>query len=114
MPNVDTVTEMVDLIDAQRAYEANVTAMSGRQADVRQDPGDPPLMPIDPIIAVGGAEWQIGPIDGAERPTSATPGRRFGGMLGDVAPVAPGHADRRRRRRRRTSPPARPPTRPRS
>ena len=28
MPNVDTVTEMVDLIDAQRAYEANVTAMS--------------------------------------------------------------------------------------
>jgi flagellar basal-body rod protein FlgC len=28
MPNVDTVTEMVDLIDAQRSYEANVTAMS--------------------------------------------------------------------------------------
>jgi flagellar basal-body rod protein FlgC len=28
MPNVDTVTEVVDLIDAQRAYEANVTAMS--------------------------------------------------------------------------------------
>ena len=28
MPNVDTVTEMVDLIDAQRAYEANVTAMT--------------------------------------------------------------------------------------
>jgi flagellar basal-body rod protein FlgC len=27
MPNVDTVTEMVDLIDAQRSYEANVTAM---------------------------------------------------------------------------------------
>ena len=27
MPNVDTVTEMLDLIDAQRAYEANVTAM---------------------------------------------------------------------------------------
>jgi flagellar basal-body rod protein FlgC len=27
MPNVDTVTEMVDLIGAQRAYEANVTAM---------------------------------------------------------------------------------------
>ena len=27
MPNVDTVTEMVDLIDAPRAYEANVTAM---------------------------------------------------------------------------------------
>ena len=28
MPNVDTVTEVVDLIDSQRAYEANVTAMS--------------------------------------------------------------------------------------
>jgi flagellar basal-body rod protein FlgC len=28
MPNVDTVTEMVDLIDSQRAYEANVTAMN--------------------------------------------------------------------------------------
>jgi len=28
MPNVDTVTEMTDLIDASRAYEANVTAMS--------------------------------------------------------------------------------------
>jgi flagellar basal-body rod protein FlgC len=27
MPNVDTVSEMVDLIGAQRAYEANVTAM---------------------------------------------------------------------------------------
>jgi flagellar basal-body rod protein FlgC len=27
LPNVDTVTEMVDLIGAQRAYEANVTAM---------------------------------------------------------------------------------------
>src|SRR3569833_4595604 len=28
MPNVDSVTEMVDLISASRAYEANVTAMS--------------------------------------------------------------------------------------
>ncbi len=27
LPNVDTVAEMVDLITAQRAYEANVTAM---------------------------------------------------------------------------------------
>ena len=27
MPNVDTVSEMVDLIAASRAYEANVTAM---------------------------------------------------------------------------------------
>ena len=28
MPNVDTVAEMVDLITASRAYEANVTAMN--------------------------------------------------------------------------------------
>ena len=28
MPNVDTVGEMVDLISASRAYEANVTAMN--------------------------------------------------------------------------------------
>jgi len=28
MPNVEMVKEMVDLIDAQRAYEANITAMS--------------------------------------------------------------------------------------
>ena len=27
MPNVDTVTEMIDLIAASRSYEANVTAM---------------------------------------------------------------------------------------
>lgn len=28
LPNVDTVTEMVDLISASRAYEANVTALN--------------------------------------------------------------------------------------
>jgi flagellar basal-body rod protein FlgC len=28
MPNVDTVSEMVDLISASRSYEANVTAMA--------------------------------------------------------------------------------------
>jgi flagellar basal-body rod protein FlgC len=28
LPNVETVTEMVDLISASRAYEANVTAMN--------------------------------------------------------------------------------------
>ena len=27
MPNINPVTEMVDLIDASRAYQANVTAM---------------------------------------------------------------------------------------
>jgi len=28
MPNVDVVVEMVDLIDAQRSYEANITAIN--------------------------------------------------------------------------------------
>lgn len=28
MPNVDVIKEMVDLIDAQRAYEANITAIN--------------------------------------------------------------------------------------
>ncbi|HEY8583882.1 MAG TPA: flagellar basal body rod protein FlgC [Capillimicrobium sp.] len=32
MPNVDSVTEMVDLISASRAYEANVTAMQTAKA----------------------------------------------------------------------------------
>jgi flagellar basal-body rod protein FlgC len=32
MPNVDTVAEMVDLISASRAYEANVTAMQAAKS----------------------------------------------------------------------------------
>jgi flagellar basal-body rod protein FlgC len=32
MPNVNTVTEMTDLISASRAYEANVTAMQTAKA----------------------------------------------------------------------------------
>ncbi len=32
MPNVDTVAEMVDLITASRAYEANVTAMQSAKS----------------------------------------------------------------------------------
>ena len=32
MPNVDTVTEMVDMISATRAYDANITAMSGTKS----------------------------------------------------------------------------------
>jgi flagellar basal-body rod protein FlgC len=34
LPNVDTVTEMVDLISASRAYEANVTTMNAFKAMV--------------------------------------------------------------------------------
>lgn len=32
MPNVEMVKEMVDMIDAQRAYEANITAMNSTKA----------------------------------------------------------------------------------
>ena len=32
MPNVEIVKEMVDMIDAQRAYEANITAMNGTKS----------------------------------------------------------------------------------
>lgn len=32
MPNVDVVVEMVDLIDAQRAYEANITAINATKS----------------------------------------------------------------------------------
>lgn len=35
LPNVDTVTEMVDLISASRAYEANVTAMNAFKSMVQ-------------------------------------------------------------------------------
>jgi flagellar basal-body rod protein FlgC len=32
LPNVNSVTEMVDLIDASRAYEANITAMQAAKS----------------------------------------------------------------------------------
>lgn len=32
MPNVDTVKEMVDLISAQRSYDANITAMNSSKS----------------------------------------------------------------------------------
>lgn len=35
LPNVDTVTEMVDLISASRAYEANVTALNAFKSMVQ-------------------------------------------------------------------------------
>ncbi len=44
-------------------------------------------MPIDPSMVVGGAEWQIAPIEGAGTGTQAMPdgaGSGFGGMLGDA------------------------------
>lgn len=32
MPNVDTIKEMVDLISAQRSYDANITAMNSSKS----------------------------------------------------------------------------------
>ena len=75
MPNVDTVTEMVDLIDAQRAYEANVTAMSGRQADVLQDPGHPPMIMIR-SVAITASAAPSGSIGGVEPPSRRRRARR--------------------------------------
>ncbi len=39
MPNVNPVTEMVDLISASRSYEANVTAMQAAKTDFSQTLG---------------------------------------------------------------------------
>ncbi len=39
MPNVNPVTEMVDLISASRSYEANVTAMQAAKTDFTQTLG---------------------------------------------------------------------------
>jgi len=45
-------------------------------------------LPIDPSMAVGGAEWQIAPIDGVDSAAQAAQqdgaGTGFGGMLGDA------------------------------
>jgi flagellar hook-basal body complex protein FliE len=39
-------------------------------------------MPVDPSTAVGGAEWQIAPLEPAQAPGES--GTGFGGMLGDA------------------------------
>lgn len=36
LPNVDTVTEMVDMISATRSYEANITAINSAKAMISQ------------------------------------------------------------------------------
>ena len=90
LPNVNPVTEMVDLISASRSYEANVTAMQTAKTDVHArrsellsdaaaDRSRPPAL---------GAEWQIA---GDRRAPTAAAGRRRG-------------ARRRRRLRQRCSP----------
>jgi flagellar hook-basal body complex protein FliE len=46
-----------------------------------------PVPPIDPSMAVGGAEWQIAPIEGVDSATTGTQGTTstgFGSMLGDA------------------------------
>ena len=39
-------------------------------------------MPVDPAMAVTGAEWQIAPLEPAQAPADA--GSGFGGMLGEA------------------------------
>jgi flagellar hook-basal body complex protein FliE len=39
-------------------------------------------MPVDPSMAVGGAEWQIAPLEPAQTPDESGDG--FGGMLGQA------------------------------
>jgi flagellar hook-basal body complex protein FliE len=39
-------------------------------------------MPVDPSMAVGGAEWQIAPLEPIQQP--AETGSGFGGMLGQA------------------------------
>ena len=72
MPNVDTVTEMVDLIDASRAYEANVTAMqapsrcSPRPSSCSSDADDPVLRRSAPGVA--GRLSRLDRLDAGRRP----------------------------------------------
>jgi flagellar hook-basal body complex protein FliE len=39
-------------------------------------------MPVDPSMAVGGAEWQIAPLEPTQPPSES--GTGFGGMLGEA------------------------------
>jgi flagellar hook-basal body complex protein FliE len=44
-------------------------------------------LPVDPSMALGGAEWQIAPVEGvapAAQDAGAGGGTGFGGMLGDA------------------------------
>ena len=85
MPNVNPVTEMVDLIASSRSYEANVTAHADRQVHVLEDLRPAALMailPIDPssISSVGGSEWSVGVgIEGRRRRPRRAPARASAG-----------------------------------
>ena len=64
MPNVNSVTEMVDMIDESRSYEADVTAMNDRKDDVPEDPGSAEVIPAisGAIGPLGPSEWGVGSV----------------------------------------------------
>ena len=45
MPNINPVTEMVDMIAESNSYQADVTAMNTAKTDVREDPGSAQVIP---------------------------------------------------------------------
>ena len=62
MPNVNPVTEMVDLIDESRSYESDVTAMQTAKQMYDQDAGSPEMIPAisGAIGPLGASEWSVG------------------------------------------------------
>ena len=96
MPNVDSVAEMVDLISAQRAYEANVTAMQAAKQMFSKTLELAALMPIrsihhSPSPAPSGRSPRSSSRSSAARAGAAQDGAGtggFGGMLGDALALA--------------------------
>ena len=77
MPNVQPVTEMVDLITRLARLRGERHGHADRQADVLQDAGAPALMPtipIDPSFAISGGDWSVAGLgDGGIPPGSRAP-----------------------------------------
>ena len=69
--------------------------MQSAKHDVHQDPRPPPLMPIDPSVALGGPEWQIGGVGNVGGADGADGAAQAGGGFGDMLGKAIGSARRR-------------------
>ena len=76
MPNVDPVTEMVDLITASPLVRGRRDRHADREVDVLEDAGAAALMaiPIDPALSTVGSEWKL------ESPVTASEGQQSGGQ----------------------------------